>query len=671
MTHESRKVRQVGQRTSGRLFAALLALLCLSWMASAAAQNFHLVAPENGAAQDSNTVEFTWKSNGVAAYYVIFVNDEDADWPDAQYKFTEWDMGATPAGGNIESSQVIDEEGVWYWKVKGRTASGSLRGTSIETWQVTIDSEAPVITLLGDNPQMIERRSSYEELGATATDNYDNGGDPIDLEEDDIDSSEVNTDEVGEYEVRYNFTDSAGNAAEEVRRTVIVFAEDTEPPQLAYQGTPVPPFPPLRIQVTLPPLLPLSPQVLEALLRAGVTATDNVDEELTINIDDISEIDTSVVHDYEVWYTVTDSSENTTTEPRTVSVVDEVLPVIRLEGDNPLTIEQTPERLSELELDALLREGVTATDNYDDDLNLTESITIDGISETNGDVDTSAVGEYVVTYNVSDSSGNEARSYIRTIRVVEPVPGVDIEGPHALEVGDDLELTAVLDEDIEGPVEYQWLLDGEEISSDIIDPPTPPHEYWAYGVEESDEGFYEVRVTYEDGGGEDVAYAEEESNGHYVMVSELGESNSIVVPFFSDGGPSPGDDAPQEGLASLIQVRNVEEEAIWVLITYNDSNGVDCTPEQCTFELFAGAAVGWRPVVEDEDFEGPVGAGVPKARENGTMAINDGNGNGVIDSGGNGGVVITSEGQIVGAAVAWNMGTGSAWSYPAIEPPSE
>jgi sugar lactone lactonase YvrE/plastocyanin len=97
--------------------------------------------------------------------------------------------------------------------------------TAIRTVNV-VDTTAPVIILLGDNPQIIEAGDVYTELGATANDNYD--GDISDQIV--IDSSAVNTAVPGSYQVSYNVSDQAGNAAVQVTRTVNVVDTPPEPP---------------------------------------------------------------------------------------------------------------------------------------------------------------------------------------------------------------------------------------------------------------------------------------------------------------------------------------------------------------------------------------------------------------------------------------------------------
>ncbi|MFA6419970.1 MAG: ice-binding family protein [archaeon] len=85
-----------------------------------------------------------------------------------------------------------------------------------------VDRNVPVITLTGANPQTIEKGTSYSELGATVTDNYSSGLIA------DTNISDVNTNNVGSYTVKYNAVDSSGNQAVEVNRTINVI--DTKTP---------------------------------------------------------------------------------------------------------------------------------------------------------------------------------------------------------------------------------------------------------------------------------------------------------------------------------------------------------------------------------------------------------------------------------------------------------
>ena len=76
----------------------------------------------------------------------------------------------------------------------------------------------PVISLVGENPQIIAFGEAYAELGATATDNVDGDVSASVV----IDSSAVDASAPGDYTVTYDVTDAAGNAAVTVTRTVTV-----------------------------------------------------------------------------------------------------------------------------------------------------------------------------------------------------------------------------------------------------------------------------------------------------------------------------------------------------------------------------------------------------------------------------------------------------------------
>ncbi|MEM9998238.1 MAG: immunoglobulin-like domain-containing protein, partial [Bacteroidota bacterium] len=89
--------------------------------------------------------------------------------------------------------------------------------------EAPLDTTAPVITLLGDNPLALAFGTAYVEPGATAQDDTD--GDLTAAIE--IDAMEVDALVAGTYTVRYSVTDGAGNEAS-AARTVTV----GEPPAL-------------------------------------------------------------------------------------------------------------------------------------------------------------------------------------------------------------------------------------------------------------------------------------------------------------------------------------------------------------------------------------------------------------------------------------------------------
>lgn len=97
----------------------------------------------------------------------------------------------------------------------------------------TVDNAAPVITLIGDAELIVFLGSTFEDPGATATDNIDGdisaniivGGDVVD------------TNTIAMYTITYDVSDASGNAADQVTRVVNV----TEVPTGPIMSAPLPP----------------------------------------------------------------------------------------------------------------------------------------------------------------------------------------------------------------------------------------------------------------------------------------------------------------------------------------------------------------------------------------------------------------------------------------------
>lgn len=104
-------------------------------------------------------------------------------------------------------------ETIVIWTAKD--ASGNSATTSQKV--TIVDTTKPVITLKGDSTVNVPVFGIYTEEGANVSDNYDSNLVPVI-------TGEVDVNNVGPYTVHYNITDSNGNVAEEVTRTVIVDA---------------------------------------------------------------------------------------------------------------------------------------------------------------------------------------------------------------------------------------------------------------------------------------------------------------------------------------------------------------------------------------------------------------------------------------------------------------
>jgi len=290
------------------------------------------------------------------------------------------------------------------------------------------DEENPVINLNGDSEVTIEVGSTYQDAGATATDNYDG-----DLTSKIVVNNPVDTNVVDTYTVTYNVTDSNNNSATEVTRTVKVV--DTTIPVITLEDNDTPTI----------------VQVGGSYVEPGYTATDNYDGDITDNVvvSGLDKLDTTKVADYVLKYNVTDANGNKAVEvTRIIKVVDTKAPVITLIGENPVTVQVGVDYQ-----DA----GATAIDNYEGDISSRIIVT--------GTVNTKVPGEYTLYYNVSDYSGNAAIQVTRTVIVADTVaPEVDFKilNPTTNEwYGESIQVK-VSGQDASGisKLEYQLVIDG-------------------------------------------------------------------------------------------------------------------------------------------------------------------------------------------------------------------
>ncbi|MDP2896137.1 MAG: DUF5011 domain-containing protein [bacterium] len=281
--------------------------------------------------------------------------------------------------GSVNSYVV----GTYTLRYNVQDSSGNSAPEKVRTVKV-VDTMAPVIELLGDNPLLLEVGTWYTEPGYRATDNYDG----------DITSrvwvvGSVDHNYLGNYTLTYTVSDANGNAAQEKARTVRVV--DTTRPVIELLG-----------EETV---------ILEAgtwYTEPGYRATDNYDGDITSRVWVVGSVDPNYLGNYTLRYTVSDANGNPAEEKtRIVQVVDTTPPVIELLGDEPFV----------LEVGTWYTEpGYTATDNYDGDIASRVWVI--------GSVDHNYLGDYTLTYTVSDSSGNPAEEKTRLVRVVDTTPPV-------------------------------------------------------------------------------------------------------------------------------------------------------------------------------------------------------------------------------------------------------
>ena len=259
---------------------------------------------------------------------------------------------------------------------------------TVQVWTVNltvnepVDSEGPVISLTGANPQSVEVGAPYVELGATANDDFD--GDVTDQLV--IDASALNTSIIGEYLVTYDVTDTAGNQGETKVRTVRV--ADTTAPVITLSGG--------DLQIPAG----------QAYLEPGYAANDNYDGNITGSVIVGGNVDYNAVGSYTLTYDVDDAAGNTADRKiRVVEVTDQTPPEITLVGNNVIMEAG----------DSFNDPGYMASDNIDGDI--TGNVIV---NSTN--LNTNVVGTYTITYNVADAQGNPAPQVSRIVEVRDTTP---------------------------------------------------------------------------------------------------------------------------------------------------------------------------------------------------------------------------------------------------------
>ncbi len=261
-----------------------------------------------------------------------------------------------------------------------RLTGAELRTFVVDTLVCGADLVKPVITLIGDAAVTIECGSVYEDAGAEASDNVDG-----DITANIVTVNPVNPAVPDTYTITYNVSDAAGNAADEVTRTVTV--QDTTAPTLALLGDAA-----------------IALECGTAFVDPGVTATDVCDGDLANSVVINGAVNSSVPGEYTLTYDVNDSAGNPAAPvQRVVTVSDTLAPVISVVGGD-VTVECGTQYV-----DA----GATAADVCSGSIAVV----------TNNPVDAASPGVYTVTYTAQDAAGNPAQAQ-RTVTVQDTTPPV-------------------------------------------------------------------------------------------------------------------------------------------------------------------------------------------------------------------------------------------------------
>lgn len=140
----------------------------------------------------------------------------------------------------------------------------------------------------------------------------------------------------------------------------------------------------------------------------GATAYDEFEKvEVPVKVEGI--VDSTKIGEYTITYTAIDSSRNISNVKRVVKIVDEEAPIIKLNGAAEITIE-AGQRYEEL--------GAIGVDSVDGNIKATvESL-----------VNTSKPGVYILTYVVTDSSGNSAQATRKVTVIDTTAPEITLSG---------------------------------------------------------------------------------------------------------------------------------------------------------------------------------------------------------------------------------------------------
>jgi hypothetical protein len=281
-------------------------------------------------------------------------------------------------------------------KLTGVVEAGEVVSNDVPVEVLIPDVVPPVITLNGEKTMTLHQDAIYEELGATALDERD-GNVSVTI------TGTVDTSTVGNYTITYLAQDSVGNEANITRGVTVI---DVTPPVLTLNG---------EANITLEQNANYS--------ELGATALDAVDGNVSVNI--LGNVNTSIVGNYTITYNAQDNVGNEANIIRSVTVIDAIPPIITLNGDANISL-SVGESYEE--------HGASAADTVDGNV----SVAIIG------NVDTSMVGIYTITYTAQDSIGNEATA-TRTVTVVAPVlTSISLESnATTLNVGEKAQLTVM------------------------------------------------------------------------------------------------------------------------------------------------------------------------------------------------------------------------------------
>lgn len=296
----------------------------------------------------------------------------------------------------VQATDEMDGDLSGAITVSSSTVDLTKEGTYVVTYSVInqagiVSTAALEVKVINEKPTIIASNSSHEIntsfdplVGVSAV---AFNGESIPTNEIKVVENTVDSSKEGSYSVKYQVADRFGKESDVVTRIITV---ENEAPELH------------GVQDLT---YPVGTVITKELLLEHVTATDREDDKtgtpLLITVDDteFEAIQSNKVGNYPVTYSVTDSMGKKTSKTITLSFVGEK-PVIHGLEDKTIELNTTFDPL----------EGVTVTDKEDGVIPVS-AITLTGF------VDHTTPGDYILTYQVTDSDGQSSELYTRTITV--------------------------------------------------------------------------------------------------------------------------------------------------------------------------------------------------------------------------------------------------------------
>lgn len=243
------------------------------------------------------------------------------------------------------------------------------------------DKLPPFITLVGSDTVRVEKGSTANSCYAEVAGVTYSASDPTEgnLTNKVSVVTDLDCTVPGIYTFEFNVKDASGNAAPTRRRTVIVVLDRT-PPVLTLNGT-----------------SPMTVEQCDKFVDPGAIAIDGVDGDLTTAIITSGSVNTNVVGDYTITYTIKDAQGNTASISRVVKVVDTKKPGIYLRG-----VRIANNSTVNVQINSVFVDDVYAEDHCNGIININKQ------PGFNGPVNTIARATYPISYFSEDPSGNKA-----------------------------------------------------------------------------------------------------------------------------------------------------------------------------------------------------------------------------------------------------------------------